>query len=330
MPEHGGRLRDAARAYNIPLKQWLDLSTGINPGGWPVGNLPAETWQRLPEDDDDLEQAARAYYACESLLPVAGSQAAIQALPGLRPACRVGVLSPGYAEHAHAWRRAGHAVQELSTHAIDPVLDTLDVLILIQPNNPTGHIFATEQLLAWHERLATRAGWLLVDEAFIDATPHLSLSRHLPRNGLILLRSLGKFFGLAGARVGFVLAEDALLDALREHLGPWTLVHPSRYVARLALADTAWQRATREHLAQASTRLATVLSAHGLAPQGSTALFQWVCHPRADMLHQALAQRGILTRLFADPASLRFGLPAHEADWQRLAHALTEIAPCAP
>src|SRR5690606_22076033 len=97
MLEHGGRLRAAARRYGIPLSDWLDLSTGVNPEGWPVPAVPPEVWVRLPEEDDGLERAASAYYGCDSIFPVAGSQAAIQALPALLHAQRVGVIHPGYA-----------------------------------------------------------------------------------------------------------------------------------------------------------------------------------------------------------------------------------------
>ena len=322
---HGGRLREAARQYGIPLGDWLDLSTGINPRGWPVPALPPEVWLRLPEEDDGLEQAARGHYGCDSLLPVAGSQAAIQSLPLLRASCRVGILSPGYAEHAHAWRRAGHAVIPLGPEAIESRLDALDVLLLINPNNPTGHAFAPQMLLDWHARLASRSGWLVVDEAYIDAIPGLSLAPHCPGPGLVVLRSLGKFFGLAGVRAGFVFAEQGLLEALREHLGPWAIAHPSRHVARLALEDVAWQAATRARLVQDSARLASLLAAYRLAPHGGSVLFQWVRTTDAAGIHAALARRGILTRLFHEPPSLRFGLPADETEWQRLARALDEV-----
>ena len=211
MLEHGGGLRVAAEQYGIPLSDWLDLSTGINPQGWPVTPVPGTVWQRLPEADDGLEAAAAAYYGAESLLPVAGSQAAIQALPRLRALGRIGVLSPSYAEHAHAWRRAGHQVELLSADRLDTAIAQLDTLVLAHPNNPTGVRFPVDALLDWRARLAARGGWLVVDEAFMDATPEDSLAGQTGLPGLIVLRSLGKFFGLAGARVGFALAEPALL-----------------------------------------------------------------------------------------------------------------------
>ena len=322
MLEHGGRLRQAAAQYAIPVQEWLDLSTGINPQGWPVPAIPPSIWLRLPEDNDGLEQAAREYYGTENLLPVAGSQAAIQTLPKLRAPCTVGVIHPGYAEHAHAWRRAGHRVIQVEVCAVDQYISQLEVLLLINPNNPTGICFSQENLFKWWKNLAARGGWLLVDEAFIDATPGQSLVPHAPKPGLILLRSLGKFFGLAGARVGFVIADPLLLDRLQCELGPWTVAAPSRWIAARALKDKKWQLLARQQLAIARARLAQCLVRHGLQPAGGCALFQWVCTPDAPQIHRALAQRGILTRLFKDPSSLRFGLPGNAGAWRRLDSAL--------
>ena len=183
MLEHGGGLRAAAARYGIPLDDWLDLSTGINPQGWPVPPIPARVWQRLPEPDDGLEAAAAACYGAKSLLPVAGSQAAIQALPLLREPGQVGVLSPSYAEHAHAWRRAGHRIELLPAESLDAAMDQLDMLVLVHPNNPTGVRFVPELLLDWRARLAARGGWLVVDEAFMDATPDGSLANHVACRG---------------------------------------------------------------------------------------------------------------------------------------------------
>ena len=397
---HGGRLREAAARYGIPLEQWLDLSTGINPQGWPVPAVPAAAWSRLPEDEDGLEAAARAYYGADHLLPVAGSQAAILALPRLRPPSRVWILSPTYAEHAAAWQSAGHEVTAVTAAGLagtgtlapshiaghssaacfaglvsvgapapsplvgegwgegngsgsptatpgdgtalpgdgtampggapapgltDDALTDCDVLVVINPNNPTGVRFSPERLLAWHDRLAARGGWLVVDEAFMDVTPEDSLCPFSTRHGLIVLRSLGKFFGLAGARVGFVAAHPTLLAALRHWLGPWTVNAPARWVARLALTDGDWQARERPRLAAAGDRLRVLLSRHGLTPAGGCALFQWVLTSAAVRLHQELAHQGILTRLFDEPISLRLGLPGSEAEWERLDRALAAL-----
>lgn len=325
MLEHGGALRTVAARYRIPLSDWLDLSTGINPQGWPVPPIPAIAWQRLPEPDDGLETAATAYYGTPHLLPVAGSQAAIQALPLLREPARVGVLSPSYGEHAHAWQRAGHQVEALSAENLDAAALRLDVLVLVHPNNPTGIRFPLAQLLDWRTQLAARGGWLVVDEAFMDATPAESLANSIGLSGLIVLRSLGKFFGLAGARVGFVLAEPALLARLGEQLGPWTVSGPSRWVAMQALTDHNWQEKTQGWLGRAGGRLADLLTRQGLPVAGGTGLFQWMPTPAAEFWQDALARRGILARRFTDSPGLRFGLPGPEPAWRRLELALAGV-----
>ena len=324
-PEHGGRLRAAARRYGIPLADWLDLSTGINPCGWPVPPIPPALWQRLPEADDGLIDAARTYYGCTDLLPLAGSQAAIQRLPRLRPPGRVGVLSPGYAEHAHAWRGGGHQVTPLAASEMAAVVDDLDVLVVINPGNPGGERFDPATLLDWYARLARKGGWLVVDEAFVDARPQDSLGRHCPRPGLVVLRSLGKFFGLAGARVGFMLAEADLLRRLDALLGPWTLAGPARWVAQQALEDRRWQAEQRSALPAAAERLDRMLRAAGLPPDGGCALFRQRCCADAAAIHHSLAAQGILTRLFDAPTRLRFGLPGVDAEWRRLEAALRRI-----
>ncbi|MBL8258655.1 MAG: threonine-phosphate decarboxylase [Candidatus Competibacteraceae bacterium] len=325
MLEHGGGLRAAAARYGIPPGDWLDLSTGINPNGWSPPAVPPRVWQRLPESGDGLESAAAAYYGAAELLAVAGSQAAIQVLPLLRGRARIGVLHPSYAEHAHAWRRAGHRVDLLDAAELADAADRLDVLVLANPNNPTGLGFSIESLLDWRRRLAERNGWLVVDEAFVDATPAASVSGHAGLPGLVILRSLGKFFGLAGARVGFVLAQAALLEPLQERLGPWAVAGPSRWAATRALADRVWQARARLELSGASQRLAELLQRHELPAAAGTALFRWVPATRARFWRDALARRGILVRRFDEPSGLRFGLPGTEADWRRLEGALTAI-----
>ncbi|HEX7324194.1 MAG TPA: threonine-phosphate decarboxylase CobD [Rhodanobacteraceae bacterium] len=324
MLEHGGRLRQAAKAYGIPLTGWLDLSTGVSPFAYPLPEVPARVWQRLPEDDDGLAAAAEAYYRVP-VLPVAGSQAAIQALPHLRDRSRVGVIEPGYAEHAQAWERAGHAVQRLSPDAVLKAVSGVDVLVVIHPNNPTGTRFDRTELLAAAAALSAHGGWLVVDEAFMDATPGNSLCAGGPRDGLVVLRSAGKFFGLPSARAGFVCATSSLLNALREWLGPWSLAGPTRYVISVALADRRWQAQQRVRLHAASTQLANLLAARGLAPSGGCALFQWCRHPDAAAIQHHLAARGILVRLFEHPPSLRFGLPGSRAASARLEAALAEV-----
>ncbi|MBI3524991.1 MAG: threonine-phosphate decarboxylase [Betaproteobacteria bacterium] len=338
MLEHGGALNAAAARYGRPVAEWLDLSTGINPHGYPAPILDAECWRRLPQDDDGLEAAARIYYGCPQLLAVAGSQAALMALPGLFPPGRVLMLTPSYTEHAAAWQRAGHVLQLLDasdTNAANIQLETAasgcGYVLLCHPNNPTGTRFPKARLLALAESLAQRGGVLVLDEAFIDCTPEDSLAAASDQPGLVVLRSLGKFFGLAGARVGFVLAATNVLTVLREALGPWPLSGPARAVACAALADFAWQTAMQLSLLEAGERLSALLREHGLGQPRGTPLFQWLPHAQAAAIHENLARQGILARLYNDPPSLpglpslRFGLPGDEPAWMRLAAALEQL-----
>ncbi|MFS2158353.1 threonine-phosphate decarboxylase CobD [Pseudomonas sp. Pseusp122] len=333
MLEHGGRLRAAAQHYGIAQNDWLDLSTGLAPWPFEVPPIPLRAWARLPENDDGLEAAAADYYGASKVLPVPGTQAAIQALPRLRRVGKVGVLSPCYAEHAEAWRNGGFLVRELMEEEVDYFIEHLDVLVVVNPNNPTGLKLAPALLLEWHSRLAERGGWLVVDEAFMDVTPESSLVAEADRSGLIVLRSFGKFFGLAGVRLGFVMAQASLLKQLEVQIGPWAVSGPTRELGRVCLDDRAAQSQQRQRCEQAGTRLFELLSQHGLQPHGGCALFQWVRTHQAKPLHEFCARRGILLRLFSSgdshaqrhTDSLRFGLPADERDWQRIASALTEF-----
>ncbi|MGM0476989.1 MAG: threonine-phosphate decarboxylase CobD [Pseudomonadota bacterium] len=322
---HGGDIRAAARRYGIPEEAWLDLSTGINPEPWPMPEPPRATWARLPEEGDGLEAEAGAYYGTGELLPVPGSQAALQWLPRwFRAPRRVGVATPGYAEHRHAWERAGHTVVPVPPEGPESVAG-LDVLVVIQPSNPVGVTIPVEKLQEWRTALAVRNGWLVVDEAFADAGSVDSLASEAGTPGLIVLRSLGKFFGLAGLRVGFCLGPADVRSALSEALGPWAVSGPGRWAARHALADVDWQAATRRRLVAEAARLDALLAGHGLEPSGESPLFRWVPTPRAAALEEGLARRGIRVRRFDEPAALRFGLPGAEDQWHWLEEALSAI-----
>ena len=327
MLEHGGRLRLAAQHYDTPLSDWLDLSTGINPDVYPVQAIDPACWQRLPEDNDGLEAAAAAYYGNVRLLALPGSQAAIQALPGLFRPVFIACIAPLYEEHPHAWERAGHKPRRLPTLQRALTASTPNVL-LCNPNNPTASTVPRSAVLDAAEQLQRRGGWLIVDEAFADAEPENSVvdlagSQDAPN--LIVLRSLGKFFGLAGARVGFIFGAAEKLDPLRERIGPWSVSHPSRAVAQQALVDTAWQAATRTKLAANSQRLAELLAPLGEVSR--TALFCTVRTPDVETLSEHVAQRAILTRRFEQHGLLRFGLPGSETEWQRLTVAVSEWHP---
>jgi len=322
MLEHGGKLREAARRYG--RSDWLDLSTGLNPNGYPAPALTADAWHRLPEHDPALLEAAQRYYGAPRMLAVAGTQAAIQALPRLRQSSRVVVASPSYAEHLHHWSQHGHQTSAIPYGELDAAVASAEVVVVCNPNNPTGAFVPRVTLLQWAEALAARGGWLVVDEAFADTDGAHSLADATQAPGLVVLRSVGKFFGLAGVRLGFAAAHDDILEPLADMLGPWAVSGPAQQVARAALEDRTWQRAAQDQLHAAGSRLRKLLASQGIASNG-TALFQWWPEPRAEEFHDHMARRGIWVRLFREAArGIRLGLPPDEAGWRRLELALKE------
>lgn len=308
---HGGDLDTARRLYPHAPLPWLDLSTGINSWPYPVGPIPREAWRRLPDASSlrALREAAAGCYgapdpACVAAAP--GTQALIQLLPRLRPPGRVLVQSPTYGEHARCWALAGHQVAAVP----DLGPKTADACVLVNPNNPDGRRHPPELLLDWAARLSRRGGWLVVDEAFADVVPETSVAGHAGAPGLVVLRSFGKFYGLAGVRLGFLLAAPALAARVADWLGPWAIPGPAIAVGCRALADRAWADAMRARLAGMARALDRLLTGAGLEVIGGTDLFRLARHPDAQALAGSLAQAGIWVRRFPDrPDLLRFGLP---------------------
>jgi cobalamin biosynthetic protein CobC len=207
---------------------------------------------------------------------------------------------------------------------LDDAVERSDVVVVCNPNNPTGKTITPEQLLAWHARLAARGGWLVVDEAFGDTAPGLSVAAQAQRPGLIVLRSVGKFFGLAGLRLGFVAADADLLAQLEDVLGPWAVSGPAQSIALGALRDRSWQAAAQDRLAREGMRMRWMLEAYGIRA-GGTPLFHWWPEPQAEAFHEHMARRAIWVRLFRDAArGIRVGLPGRADHWGRIEQALRD------
>lgn len=329
---HGGGIAAAMAAYGGRAGDWLDLSTGINPEMAELPEIPARVWNRLP--DRELEFAARAaardWYLGAGVsppdrrllpLPVPGTQSLIQILPRLMPRGRpVAILSPTYGEYAHCFRRAGFAVEAIG----DPgeLRDDHGALIVVNPNNPTGRTFLREDLVALAGRMRRQGGHLHVDEAFGDGGGELSVAGHAAATeGVTVSRSFGKFFGLAGLRLGFVFAVPATLEVIAAELGPWPVSGPALHVANHLL-----RRDNRDFTARIAARaraLAAVLDGAGLKIIGGTDLFKLVRHPEAARLYEHLARSHILVRRFDYAGDwLRIGLTPDEEGDRRLADAL--------
>jgi cobalamin biosynthesis protein CobC len=321
---HGGDLGAIRRRFPKAAQPWIDLSTGINPVAYPVGGLPPEILSRLPTREAGealLAAAARRYGIADPATIVAapGTQALIQLLPRLVPKSRVAIVGPTYAEHEVCWRRAGHDV------TVVPDTDEAagaDIVVVVNPDNPTGRLVAPQALRAVETAL------LVVDEAFIDLLPSAaSLAGELPANAVVL-RSFGKTYGLAGVRLGFAIAPPRFARRLRDELGPWAVSGPTLEIGRLALDDAAWLQAAATRLAKDQARLDALLTAAGFTMLGGTTLFRLGEHGDARRIIDRLGQQGIHVRAFGhQPAWLRFGLPANEEEFRRLATALQSSPP---
>ncbi len=338
LPRHGGDLSAAATMFGrIP---WLDLSTGINPRPYPVSAGSVDEWNCLPtaHQRQTLCTAAARYYGAgpETTVVVApGTQSLIQWLPYLacRPgdSRRVAVVTPTYAEHAAAWQAAGHQVTNVGTLS-DITAIKADVAIVVNPNNPDGRLFDPEQLC----NIARKLSLLIVDEAFADVQSDISLvvrlghlTAHADSGRVVILRSFGKFFGLAGVRLGFaLLTESTLATRLQETLGPWAVGGAALRLGTIALSDDSWISATKNWLHITATRLDSVLTAAGLVVTGGTDLFRLVdCGTACSTIYEKLGQAGILVRAFTSlPSHLRFGLPGSMPEWQRLTEILLSLS----
>lgn len=322
---HGGDPAALARAFPDAPRPWLDLSTGINPLPWPLGSIPAEAWTRLPLPDEaaTLRRVAADAYGAPGpahVAPAPGTQILIGLLPRLWQRARVAVVGRTYGEHAPAWAAAGHAVATVPSLA---AAGDADVVVVVNPNNPDGRALPPADLLAAADRLAARGGLLVVDEAFADVRPDLSVAGAVDRPGLVILRSFGKFHGLAGVRLGFALADRATTDTIVTALGPWAVSGPALHLGTAALADAAWATATRARLRADADRLDALLARAGAVVLGGTDLFRLVRVPDGPGWIGRLGAAGIHVRAFDEaPDELRFGLPGPAEDWRRLAAAL--------
>ncbi|MFZ2103008.1 MAG: threonine-phosphate decarboxylase CobD [Oricola sp.] len=322
---HGGALDRAIAEHGGRREDWLDLSTGINPVAWPVPELAADVWQRLPGDSlvTACLEAARGYYGVPDgagIVAAPGTQAIIQWLPHLfNYLDRVTIVSPTYGEYAHAFHMAGASIEtppDLSEGDIGPLV------VIGQPNNPDGRAWPAERI-ARMMRGEGGVRMVIADEAFADVAPERSVVGLTGQPGLTVLRSFGKFFGLAGVRLGFAIGDPDVIASLRQMIGPWAVPGPALAIGAQALQDRRWIAYTRARLSEDSARLADMLEKAGFEIAGKTDLFVLAAHDEAARIAKKLTQRHVLVRPFDyEPRWLRFGLPGGTQDLARLDSAL--------
>jgi cobalamin biosynthetic protein CobC len=309
--DHGGGLDAAAAAFGGAREDWLDLSTGINPVPYPVGHLTENAWTALPDRaaSERFEAAARQFWAVPdgaAILPAPGASALIARLPTLLTGARVSIPGPTYNEHAASFRTAEWTV----------VTDgDADVQVRVHPNNPDGRRMNPGEIGS--------TGVTIIDESFCDICPEQSLIAHTTEPGVIVLKSFGKFWGLAGLRLGAMIAAPDTCRRMTEALGPWAVSGPALEIGARALEDRAWAETTRARLARDAARLDAIMATRDAELVGGTTLFRTYAVRDARALQTRLAQARIWTRVFPYSETwLRLGLPGGEDDWRRLWDAL--------
>lgn len=318
---HGGRLARAQADYPSAPALWLDLSTGINPDGWRRGRPGLDSLGRLPDPADTLALEATAAAAfgvpADQVVAVSGAETALRLLPEMLEARSVAVATPTYGSHADAWARAGKSVLSVAREALFD--SAAEALVIVNPNNPDGAASNGSDLVA---QAAGR--WLIIDESFVEVTPELSAAS-LAEDRTIVLRSFGKFYGLAGLRLGFVICDPDLAQDIRRRIGDWPVGADAIGMGRAAYADAAWAERTRLSLSWGAGRLDRMLTANGYEVVGGTSLFRLTRCLDAAGRADRLAQQGVLVRTFShDDTLIRFGLPGRR-HWRRLQAALEQL-----
>jgi cobalamin biosynthetic protein CobC len=319
---HGGDLAAARKMFPNAPEPILDLSTGINPYPYPLPAIPEEIFARLPDRiavRSLAAIAARSYGApsAECVVPAPGIQLLLPMVAMLASRGRAAILGPTYAEHFRAAALAGHAATEVADLAR---LKDVELAIVVNPNNPDGRIVSKTALLRVADALSRHQGILVVDEAFADVVPpEISLAAETMRNNLVVLRSFGKFYGLAGLRLGFALAAPAIARRLETMLGPWPVAGPAIFIGEKALADEHWKTSMLKRLSEAAEQLDRLLVHSGIEIIGGTPLCRLSRFSNSSALFEHLGRAGIFVRRFAEnPTWLRWGLPKTQEDWQRL------------
>jgi len=333
-PVHGGDLKSAmalAREFGFEagnLSIWMDLSTGINPRPYPVPQFDPSLWHALPTQDlyEKLIDAAVKYYhapSAENVLAASGSAFLIQLLPTLFEGEAVSIVSPTYGDHAAAWKRHSR-VCSLIERADD---HGEGILVLTNPNNPDGRKYTADELRSLAEKQTRAGSWLIVDEAFADLIQGEKPTTALVEQfNVIILKSIGKFFGLAGARLGFMIAPLAIIDAMKQQLGSWPLSGPALEIGFQALSNVAWQNETRGFLKRQTEAVLAVFKQAQISVVGGTDLFILVDQSTKPDLFRELLRAKIYVRSFDYNADwLRIGLPANDDELARLKTVVTAL-----
>lgn len=306
--DHGGKLDAAVKRYGGKRQDWLDLSTGINPMPYPMPRLPSDAWTALPDQAafERLYGFARNFWEIPkdaAILGASGASAIIAALPRIKTPANVCIPGPTYNEHGAAFSAAGWSLGS----------DTSNALVAVHPNNPDGYIWKESEL---------DAPLVIIDESFCDVVPDKSFIHLANRPGTVILKSFGKFWGMAGLRLGFAIGDPKIIEELSHLLGPWQISGPALSIGAEALSDPQWAEETRARLTTDSARLDGLLLGKGADLLGGTMLFRLYQVKNAAAAQERLAKKHVWSRTFPYATDwLRLGLPAH-GRWAQLEDAL--------
>lgn len=324
---HGGRLCIARSLFPDVPQPWVDLSTGINPRSYPAPRASSQARNRLPEPTElaRLEAVAAATFGVGDparVVATGGTECALRLLPHVLKLKDAVIAGPTYGSHADAWKQAGAATRTVADTELETHASRAAAVTIVNPNNPDGRIVARERLLRLHDQLQAHAGALIVDEAFAEVEPQASVADVAggeSASRLIVLRSFGKFFGLAGVRLGFIVAAPRIAAELRHLIGDWPVSSDALVAGLAAYADPHWAERMRGTLARAAQRLDRLLVRGGFQLAGGTSLYRLARAPDARIRFTQLLAAGILVRPFDyDETLLRFGLPQGRNEWDRL------------
>lgn len=331
---HGGRLGAARAAYPQAPQPWIDLSTGINPKSYPAPRARGVTLNRLPDSGElsQLESVAAAAFGVDDpqrVVASGGTEPALRLLPYVLRQKAAIVAGPTYASHADGWDKAGVPSRVVPDAELESSIADQTALIIVNPNNPDGRLVGLDRLRQLHDAVASRGGVLVVDEAFAEVTPQASVADIAGTSvaeHLVVLRSFGKFYGLAGLRLGFVVGSPVVAARVRGAIGDWPVSVDALAAGLAAYADRQWTERMRAQLAVAARRLDGLLNRYRFEVVGGTSLYRLVRAGDAPARFERLAAAGILTRPFQHDATLlRFGLPGTPEAWRRLEEALVGL-----
>ena len=321
---HGGNISALMAKYPNAQRPFIDLSTGINPYSYPIPPIQQEWIRLLPEAKqvNRVRKSAAQYYGLEdntNLVIGSGMQQMMFSLACLRLRLRgpatINIVSPTYNEHARVWTAAGHAVYEVAN--INDAASG-DVVVVCNPNNPDGRTYKPDELTALATQLHQRNAWLVVDESFMDIIPDFSLAKLASTSdNIVVFRSCGKFFGVAGLRVSCAIAWESCANWLTAAVGPWPISTAACNVLPAMFADAAWIQSTRTTLVKEAVQWRGMLASY-FTLVGFTPFFTLVDVPHAEQWYEKFVTHGIAVRRFEyNQRWLRIGLPA-KADLPRL------------